>query len=162
MNAVRKTSVPLCLAILLASGGCSKSDESSDRAPLVTAAPDIAAKRPAIETQAGGIPTSYTPYFRDEQLVRISEQRTLANGLSALGDYHYHGARLLRYEGTAFEDADPLTLEFSLQGVLTRAHKGTGQAPESEISQARTRAQLLRSHALAQRATKGHGEGVMK
>jgi hypothetical protein len=99
---------------------------------------------------------SYTPHFENEQVRMITEERVPKNGLLARGEYHYQGARLLRYQGTAFESNEPLAAEFTLQGTLVAARKANSEASQSEITHLRTRAQLLRSHALAQRATELH------
>ena len=109
-----------------------------------------------VEVAAGGIPTTYQAYFREEQLRRISETRARADAQSAPGDYEFQGGRLLHYTGHALRSEAPLELKFDLQGKATLANAGDRSASLEEISEIRARAQLLRSHALAQRATRSH------
>jgi hypothetical protein len=109
-----------------------------------------------VEVAAGGIPTTYQAYFSGEQLQRISEMRARSDAESAAGDYEFQGGRLLHYAGQALRNEAPLELRFDLQGKVTLASAGDGSASPEEISEIRARAQLLRSHALAQRAARSH------
>jgi hypothetical protein len=85
--------------------------------------------------------------------VRIAEQRAD----SRQGEYELRGARLLHYSGNGLSSADDIELRFSLQGVLELAKSGSGgTVSQEEISAIRERAQLLRSHALAQKTTRDH------
>jgi hypothetical protein len=64
---------------------------------------------------------------------------------------------LLRYQGAKVSEPAQLDLQFDLQGTLQ-----SGQGPDvsdEEIAAIRARAQLLRSHALAQRASRSHSSG---
>lgn len=162
MNAIRQTSVPslALLIIVIASGGCSKrNDETANHTvaatPLVTAAPADQSSTSPIRTEAGGVPAVYTPYYEGSSLKRITEVRTSGERPDE-GEYLYRGARLLRYSGAAMQGGGSIHLEFDLQGALVSANKSDGPAPEDEIAAVRRRAQLLRSHALAQRATHTH------
>jgi len=67
-----------------------------------------------------------------------------------------HRARLLHYSGSGLSSAEPIELRFNLQGALELAKSGNGTVPPEEISAIRERAQLLRSHALAQKSTQDH------
>ena len=124
--------------------------------PLVTPSAQRESRAPRIQTAAGGIQSSYIPHYEGDQLLKISEERSRANGVPARGQYEFRGARLVRYQGAAFQDDQALSVKFSLEGTLVEARKGDGEAPEDEIVHVRRRAQLLRSHALAQQASKMH------
>jgi hypothetical protein len=160
MNANYKKAVPLSVTFICASAigtmaACGKSEEQTGQVPLVTTAAQSEPVMPRIQIEAGGRSASYTPHYKGDQLTEIREQRSGANG-TVQGRYEFQGARLMRYEGAGFEDDHPLSAEFTLEGTLVAARKANGQAPEQEIVQVRRRAQLLRSHALAQEASKKH------
>ena len=164
MNAKRKTMVPLAiLMIVTVLGGCSDKHESAPRpisdVPLVTAAP-ASQDTPVspIETRAGGIASTYTAYYNDRQLSRITERRT-ASGSQQQGEYEFQGARLLRYRGAPLEGMGELNLAFDVRGTVVSARKDDASASEAEINAIRNRASLLRSHALAQQATSAHAAG---
>jgi hypothetical protein len=102
---------------------------------------------------AGQIPTEYAAHFAAQQLTRIVETRHIG-GTTLGGEYAFQGARLLHYRGAKLDDAASLDLQFDMQGALQ-----SGQGPnisDEDIRAIRNRAQLLRSHALAQRATRDH------
>jgi hypothetical protein len=79
------------------------------------------------QINAAGIAATYAATFADGEQLRIVEQRADSRS----GEYEFRGARLLHYSGA-------------------------GAAPAQEISAIRERAQLLRSHALAQQTTRDH------
>jgi hypothetical protein len=150
----------LTLASTLAS--CSKQDARSStdasRAITPTMVQDVDATHEdvmRVEVAAGGVPTTYDAYFVSEQLKRISETRARADE-SATGVYEFQGGRLLHYAGQALRSEAPLELRFDLQGKLTLASAGDASASAEDVSAIRARAQLLRSHALAQRAARAH------
>ena len=160
MNANYKKTVPLsvifiCASVISTMAGCGKREEQTAQVPLVTAAAENETAMPKIEIEAGSRSASYTPHYEGDQLVEIREERSGANGV-VRGRYEFRGARLMRYEGASFQDDGELSAEFSLEGALLAARKGEGQAPDEELVQLRRRAQLLRSHALAQQASKTH------
>lgn len=173
MNANYKTLVPrLSMNVLVLLGGaltgCVQDDpqvqskppqEKSAAQPLVIApSPEPAAARAALnklEVKTEGSKSEYVPEFENEQLVRITEERTTREGL-ARARYEFQGARLLRYSGSAFETDGRLDVEFNLQGVVISATRDSQPASQQEIAQARAHAQLLRSHALAQQASRSH------
>ena len=99
-----------------------------------------------------GIAATYAATFGAQEQLRIAERR--AN--SRNGAYEFRGARLLHYSGSGLSSAEPIELRFDLQGALTLSKAGSGPVPPAEISAIRERAQLLRSHALAQRTTRDH------
>jgi hypothetical protein len=104
---------------------------------------------------AGGVSASYAAHFDNEKLVRIEEERRAQGGAMLTGEYTYQGARLLNYRGAKPTAPASLNLEFDMQGALR-----SGQGPdvtEDDVAAIRNRAQLLRSHALAQRSSRGHG-----
>lgn len=145
--------------ILLALGACSKEPPPSapPSTPLVTApapAPQPAATADTLSSHinAAGIPATYAATFGAQQQLRIAEQRADSRN----GEYEFRGARLLHYAGSGLSSAEPIELRFDLQGVLTLSKAGSGPVPPAEISAIRERAQLLRSHALAQRTTRDH------
>ena len=96
---------------------------------------------------------------------RLVERRESSGGQVA-GEYVYTGARLIQYTGSTLpSDSQPLSnvqLKFDLQGQLTSSvnlDQADHPVPNEQIGALRTRAQLLRSHALAQRSTSQHGSG---
>jgi hypothetical protein len=143
--------------ILLALGACSKEPTTTQSAPLTPAiAPtnDVAANARTFggRINAGGIEATYEATFGEQERVRIAEQRA-----DRKGEYELRGARLLHYSGGGLSSADQIELRFSLQGVLELAKSGSGgTVSQEEISAIRERAQLLRSHALAQKTTRDH------
>jgi hypothetical protein len=147
--------------ILLALGACSK-EPPTPSTPLVTApAPASQPPMPAgsgpAETlsshiNAAGIAATYEATFGAQEQLSIAEQRAdLRNGA-----YEFRGARLLHYSGSSLSSAEPIELGFDLQGALTLSKAGSGPVPPAEISAIRERAQLLRSHALAQKTSRDH------
>ena len=158
MNANHKKTVPLSITficVICTLAACGKSEEQTVQEPLVTAAAQSEPAMPKIQIEAGGRSASYTPRYERDQLVEIREERSGANGM-VRGRYEFRGARLLRYEGASFEDDGDLSAEFSLEGALVAARRGAEQATDEELVQLRRRAQLLRSHALAQQASNAH------
>jgi hypothetical protein len=160
--------------------GCGQDDPSSGRKsvggtlppePLVIAPPPtptsvLAEERSQrFETELGGSQTTYVPKFQRGQLIEITEERATRGDL-ARARYEFQGARLLRYSGASLDGAsldgasrDPneqLEIEFNLQGAVISARRGAKPAPQEDIAQVRAHAQLLRSHALAQQATRTH------
>ncbi len=91
-------------------------------------------------------------------LVRMDEQRESEGGKPELGAYVFQGARLMRYEGDSLDGAGQLLLVFDLQGRVITARLAEAAASEEQIGAIRTRAQLLRNHALAQHASRMHGK----
>jgi hypothetical protein len=142
--------------ILLALGACSKQPTPPPSAPLVTArtaaaTPGVALKVSS-QLNAAGIAATYDATFEDGEHMRIAEQRADARN----GEYEFRGARLLHYSGSGLSSAEPIELRFNLQGALELAKSGNGTVRPEEISAIRERAQLLRSHALAQKSTQDH------
>lgn len=160
MKAVFRITVPLrhIVWMALCIGACSKPASEADLpestvppTPLVTAPASLAAH--THRTSAGGIAARYTPLFENETLVGIDEQRE-SDGRSA--KYVFNGARLVRYEGAPLDGEGWLVAEFDMQGKLISARIDGRDATEEQLSAIRTRAQLLRSHAMAQRASRTH------
>ncbi|HKU13081.1 MAG TPA: hypothetical protein VJQ52_01725 [Steroidobacteraceae bacterium] len=147
--------------ILLALGACSK-EPATPVAPLVTApaqARDASADAQPTVTESvsshvnvAGVAATYDATFAAGQLQSIVEQRADAHS----AEYQFRGARLLHYRGSGLANPETIELRFDLQGALTLAKAGSGTVPAEEISAIRERAQLLRSHALAQRSTRDH------
>jgi hypothetical protein len=158
MNAIREQWVPLLCALGLTAGLGACGERAADDSVAVSTAPAIpltaAADAPqsSTPTNAGGIAARYTPHFDANGLVRIEENR----GHNTVGEYAFQGARLMRYEGAPVYGSGTLVLEFDLQGALVSASKENGPASGDEINAIRTRAQLLRNHALAQHASRTH------
>jgi hypothetical protein len=155
MNASYKKAVPLSLIFMCILSACGESENQPTQQPLVTAEAQSVPLATKIQIDAGGIRGSYIPRFEGDQIVEIGEERAGSGGM-VKGRYSFRGARLMRYEGASFEGNAELNAQFTLEGALIEARKGDGPAPEEEITQVRRRAQLLRSHALAQRASKLH------
>jgi hypothetical protein len=146
--------------ILLALGACSKEPPTPPppSTPLVTApapAPELAAA-PAntlsSHINAAGIAATYEATFGEQEQLRIAEQRAD----SRHGEYEFRGGRLLHYSGSGLSSAEPIEVGFDLQGVMTLSKAGSGPVPAAEVSAIRERAQLLRSHALAQKTSRDH------
>jgi hypothetical protein len=147
--------------ILLAFGACSKAPQPAAQptpaTPLV-AAPPQAQPAPADanmitgQIDAAGIAAKYQATFGPNEQMHISEQRADSRS----GEYELRGARLLHYAGNGLSSADPIELSFDLRGAMTLSKAGAGPVPATEVSAIRERAQLLRSHALAQKTSRDH------
>jgi hypothetical protein len=98
------------------------------------------------------LPTEYSAAFAANQLRSIAETRDVA-GRGAQGRYEFYGARLTRYSGEQLLGPAAVELEFDLQGVLLSKETGLDGR---DVEAIKTRSQLLRSHALAQQATRAH------
>jgi hypothetical protein len=141
--------------ILLALGACSKEPappQVTPLAPAVTQENEATALTLGASVNAAGIEATYEATFEQGEQVRIAEQRAD----SRKGEYEFRGARLLHYSGNGVSIPDAIELRFNLQGALELAKSASGTVPAEEISRIRERAQLLRSHALAQRAKQEH------
>jgi hypothetical protein len=143
--------------ILLALGACSKEPappQSTPLTPAITPAKAATADAHTLSGQlnAAGITAKYDATFEDGERLRIVEQRAD----SRTGEYEFRGARLLHYSGRGLSAASPIELRFNLQGALELATAAGGTVPPEEISAIRERAQLLRSHALAQKTSHNH------
>lgn len=105
------------------------------------------------ELSSGATHIEYAAQFEADQLTRIVEHRR-RDGAVFEGEYEFKGARLLHYSGTKLADSTMLDLRFDMQGVL---QSGAGpNVSEEDVRAVKNRAQLLRSHALAQKDTRGH------
>jgi hypothetical protein len=144
--------------IALALGACSKEPTTPPPStPLVTApapAPQAAAHADTLSSHinAAGIAATYEATFGAQEQLRIAEQRSDSRN----GEYEFRGARLLHYSGSGLSSAEPIELGFDLQGVMTLSKAGSGPVAPAEVSAIRERAQLLRSHALAQKTSRDH------
>jgi hypothetical protein len=143
--------------ILLALGACSKEPMAPQNTPLAppsTATRTATANAPALRGQinAAGLAAKYAATFADGEQLRIVEQRAD----SRAGEYEFRGARLLHYSGAGLSSAEPIELRFNLQGAVEVAKSSAGTVAPAEISAIRERAQLLRSHALAQKTNHNH------
>jgi hypothetical protein len=101
---------------------------------------------------AAGIAATYQATFGAQEQLRIAERRPDSRN----GEYEFRGARLLHYSGSGLSSAEPIELGFDLQGAMTLSKAGSGPVPPAEVSEIRERAQLLRSHALAQKTSRDH------
>jgi hypothetical protein len=158
MNAIFESRVPLAWVMLVSVVGCSEEAserprQSADNPPLVTA--PAPAEQAPIHTEAGGVPATYIPYYENGSLLRIAEERR-PSGESQPGQYEFHGARLTRYSGASLKGQGPVELEFNLQGALIASRGASGSVSDDEVAAVRSRANLLRSHALAQKTTRTH------
>lgn len=145
----------------MGASACGERSQQSDPAssaashPLVIAPTDLPRSR-FITTSAGGISARYAAQYEGEALTEIFEEREAASTGTATATYLFQGARLMRYEGPPLEGEGSLVLEFDLQGKVLVARDGAHPASEEAVSAIRARAQLLRNHALASRATQTH------
>lgn len=127
---------------------------------------------PAIEGTLAteGMTASYAAQFEDGKLVSIQEDRDAGTAGKASAEYQFKEGRLLRYlelsrrgsgsAGSTTMNSVELNLVFDDTGELLAATKtidNTGAMPETaEIDGARNRAELLRNHALAAKASRDH------
>jgi hypothetical protein len=155
----RHATITVLLATLLVS--CAKQEPPAAvqaPPPAVTqssATPEDDPNVTRARLNAGGVTASYAAHFDSEKLVRIDEERRAQDAATFSGEYTYQGARLLQYRGAKLAAPAALDLEFDMQGKLR-----SGQGPDvtdEDVAAIRNRAQLLRSHALAQRSSRGHG-----
>jgi hypothetical protein len=143
--------------ILLALGACSKEPAHTPSVPLAAAIPQAhdahaSSRTVSSHIDAIGVAATYQATFQEGERLHIAEQRADSRS----GEYEFRGARLLHYSGAALSSAAAIELGFDLQGGLTLAKAGAGTVAAEEISAIRERAQLLRSHALAQQTTRDH------
>jgi hypothetical protein len=153
-----------CIAVLALSisVGCSKQPvpAAAPTQPLVS--PEAGTAKPQSSDvltsmiDAAGIPATYQASFAGTQLERIDETRGQYSPNAHPSTYVFLGARLMKYEGASLSGDAKITLEFSPQGAVTLARSDSKEVTPEEISEIRTRAQLLRSHALAQRSVHSH------
>lgn len=106
---------------------------------------------------AGEMPATYQAWFDKGTLKRITEERQPERGAALAGEYVFYGARLIEYSGASLQSGARIDLRFDTQGALLSATGSAGKPDDAEISAARNRAQLLRSHALARKASRSHG-----
>jgi hypothetical protein len=157
--------VAAIVAALVVSGCKPKAPEQPSKPPTPTAAsaapvdsaqfnPASDVERPTLTSaiESAGRRTQYVAYFDGTQLARIEET---PEGGGPVAEYRFLGARLLRFSQTAGSDAGTV-LELDDRGGVQRAMAGAAAMSQADIDDIRTRAQLLRSHALAQRASKMH------
>ena len=141
------------------------SDETADTSAVTSTAP---AERPLEGTLvSGGVTSGYSATFRNGSLVSIQEDRDAGALGKAGAEYQYKDGRLLRYIelGTRIESAGKQQVEFDFvfddTGEVLAARKTVDDAamkPEdADIYAARNRADLLRNHALALKASREHG-----
>jgi hypothetical protein len=105
----------------------------------------------------GNVAATYRASFEAGQLKRIAEERKPEGAAARRGKYVFYGARLIEYSGAALQSDATLELHFDMQGGLVSAAGSAGKPDDAELSALRNRAQLLRSHALARKSTRGHG-----
>jgi hypothetical protein len=105
----------------------------------------------------GNVAATYRASFEEGQLKRIAEERKPQGAAARRGQYVFYGARLIEYSGAALQSDATLELHFDMQGGLMSATGSAGKPDDIELSAIRNRAQLLRSHALARKSTRGHG-----
>lgn len=131
----------------------------------------VAASEPAVEGTVAteGMTATYAAQFEDGKLVSIQEDRDAGLGGKASAEYQFKEGRLLRYlelsrgrgsSGSTAMSNIELNLVFDDTGELLAATKtidNTGVKPDlAEIDGARNRAELLRNHALAAKASRDH------
>jgi hypothetical protein len=142
--------------------GCSKQPmpNPAPAEPLVS--PSAATPKPTTNdtftssVDAAGIPATYQASFAGAQLERIDETRGKHSASASHNTYEFLGARLMKYTGASLSDDASIELEFSPQGAVTVARSQSREVTAEEIGAIRSRAQLLRSLALAERSTRAH------
>ena len=141
--------------ILLALGACSKEPAPPQIAPLAPAVDACArvicerAKVSATSTQRESQRRT-TRHSRKAERLRIAEQRADSRN----GEYEFRGARLLHYSGSGLSSRGAESSCASIcRARWSWRSRRSGTVPPEEISAIRERAQLLRSHALAQKTT---------
>lgn len=150
MNNIRRWSAAAA-AVMLVAGCRDREPEKPSDPPLPTtsASTPAEAEKPTLVSriETGGRVSEYRAYFERERLSRIRE--TYADSM-AEAEYRFEGARLMQYAG---EDTELL---LDAQGRIERAvENGQPLAPE-KVDAIRTRANTLRSHALALQASRSH------
>jgi hypothetical protein len=155
MPTSRRTFCALTACVLL--GACSPDstprDQTGSQISQLAPLPQASANVLRAKLNAAGMPTEYAAHFAAERIERIVEHRQHGNATVA-AEYTFAGARLIEYRGPKLQSSERLELQFDTQGALV-----SGRAPnvsDEDIAAIRDRAQLLRSHATAQRATKAH------
>jgi hypothetical protein len=150
------TRAAMLIAFAAAATGCSK--QPVQQTPLVTSAAQQSAPpeppSPATITatiDAAGLTASYEASFDRDKLERIVEKREAGSA-----EYEFKGARLLRYSGASLHGPEPVELRMDVNGKVLSATAGSGPLSQEQISEITSRAQLLRSHALAQAAVRSH------
>jgi hypothetical protein len=151
----------VALALLTASlgiAGCSKNSPEV-AGPLRPAGEPVTATSDSIEVldsqlTSAGTQMTYRGTFVNGALERIAETRAAS---AQTGEYQFRGARLLHYAGPSSAGDAVIDVQFNMQGaVISATSEGQAQVPTQEISAVRTRAELLRNHALAQRSVRSH------
>ena len=146
------------LTISLSIAGCSKKPPEL-AGPMRPAGEPVTATNDSIEVldsqlTAGGTQVTYRGTFVNGALERIAETRASS---AQTGEYQFRGARLLHYAGPSPTGDAVIDVQFSMQGAVTSATSDRqAQISTEEISAVRTRAELLRNHALAQRSVRSH------
>jgi hypothetical protein len=161
VSLAKKFSLVAALSMLAA---CSKDPAPTvapNDVPLVAQAGDTSPAAHVEEFRStfapGGIAASYSATFSANQIKTITETRKANDTATARsGEYEFHGARLIKYQGAALGSAENIALEFDRQGKVLVARAGENTVSAEEISAIRDRAQSLRSHAVAQHAVRGH------
>jgi putative lipoprotein len=139
---------------------------AGETAELV-AATTAPAERPVEGTLVSGSVTSkYSASFRSGSLVSIQEERDAGDAGKSGAEYQFKEGRLLRYielgtrTGAAGKQQVEFDFAFDDTGEMLAARKtvdDTAMKPDiSDIYAARNRADLLRNHALALKASRDH------
>ncbi len=114
----------------------------------------------------GNVTAHYTANFESDRLVSIQEDRDLGAKGKASADYQFKEGRLMRYvelgrkTGPGGSQQVELDFAFDDTGEMLAARKtvndSAAKPDETEIDAARNRAELLRNHALALKASREH------
>jgi len=157
-----RLALPAIATMLLLSGCSERHSTQSPAAPATQESqPEAAPEEPGSISKGafapGGLASTYEAHFKDGLLQRITEQRKSAAGGEGKGDYGFYGARLMQYQGNALQSDASIELKFDMQGSLTASSSSAGKVSDEEIQAIRTRAGMLRSHAVARRGMQEHG-----
>jgi hypothetical protein len=145
------------LLLTLALAGCSK-PPSAKSGPLVVAPlQDMTSTQTVKELLTSNhIQSRYSAHFQNGRMTTIDEARTGPDARLSTGVYSFYEARLVKYSGDGLNFSGHEEVEFDLHGAIKRSQAENGELNPEEIGAIRNRAELLRSHALAQQAIETH------
>lgn len=140
------------LAVMMLVTACrDRTPEKPTQPPLPTTSEVSAGddEKPTLVSriEAGGRASEYRAYFDQKHLARIRE--TYSDSATQ-AEYQFEGARLMRYASESLE------LVLDAQGRIERALENGQPVAPDKIEAIRTRANMLRSHALALHASRSH------
>jgi putative lipoprotein len=153
---------PKTIEVAVVASGADEAGEVSSAARSTPAEPPLEGT-----LATGGATSRYSATFRNGALVSLQEDRDAGAQGKSGAEYQFKDGRLLRYielgtrNGPAGKQQVEFDFAFDDTGELLAARKTVNDAalkPEdADIYAARNRADLLRNHALALKASREHG-----